>query len=308
MTHTALVDILIPTINRRESLICALSGVAVQTLTNLRVIIADQSETSAIESPVVQALLRIIESRGGTVDYVARPAAHGIAEQRDFLLRRASAEAVLYLDDDVFLEPDVVARLLATLDREHCGFVGMFPSGLSFADDVRPQQQAVEYWEGPVQPEVVEPEGSAWQRYNLHRAANTWHVSQRLERELPGAERTYKVAWVAQCVLYHREKLLSVGGFSFWERLPRWHSGEDVLVQNLLMRRWGGCALLPSQTYSTQVPTTVLNERGTVDGHALALLRELAERYVVESYLGAMGDTIPTSDVEARETGTEAGA
>jgi hypothetical protein len=47
----------------------------------------------------------------------------------------------------------------------------------------------------------------------------------------------------------------------------------------LLMRRWGGCALMPSGTYYSQVPTTVLNDAGTVNGHALALLPEMVERY-----------------------------
>src|SRR5690606_18312372 len=95
-------------------------------------------------------------------------------------------------------------------------------------------------------------------------------------RVTPEAVKLYKVAWVASCVLYDREKLLDVGGFAFWRRLPRHHSGEDVLVQNLLMRRWGGCAIMPSGTYHAEVPSTVLNDRGTVDGHALDLLEELA--------------------------------
>jgi hypothetical protein len=34
----------------------------------------------------------------------------------------------------------------------------MLPSGLSFRDDVRPEQRRVEFWEGPVRPEVVAPE------------------------------------------------------------------------------------------------------------------------------------------------------
>jgi len=94
-----------------------------------------------------------------------------------------------------------------------------------------------------------------------------------------GAFRLYKVAWIASCILYDRAKLLEVGGFSFWSRLPRYHSGEEVLVQNLLMRRWGGCAIIPSGTYYSQIPSTVLNEEGTVDGHALDLLAEMIERY-----------------------------
>lgn len=96
----------------------------------------------------------------------------------------------------------------------------------------------------------------------------------------PGERIRYEVAWVASCILYDREKLLAVGGFTFWARLPRFHSGEEVLVQNLLMRRWGGCGILPSGTYYAQMPTTVPNERGTVDGHALALLPEMVARYV----------------------------
>ena len=50
-------------------------------------------------------------------------------------------------------------------------------------------------------------------------------------------------------------------------------------MQNLLMRRWGGCGMVPSGTYYSQVPTTVLNERGSVDGHALDLLPEMVARY-----------------------------
>jgi hypothetical protein len=116
---------------------------------------------------------------------------------------------------------------------------------------------------------------------HLHRAANLYHASQRLLQ--PGEWRLYKVAWVASCVLYDRRKLLEVGGFSFWPRLSRWHSGEEVLVQNLLMRRWGGCALMPSGAYYSQVPTTVLNDAGTVDGHALSLLPEMVARYAPTS-------------------------
>jgi hypothetical protein len=70
-----------------------------------------------------------------------------------------------------------------------------------------------------------------------------------------------------------------VGGFSFWDKLPRYQSGEEVLVQNLLMRRWGGCAIMPSGTYYAQLPSTVLNPQGTVDGHALDLLPGMVQQY-----------------------------
>lgn len=272
----ATVDILLPTINRLASLITTLSGLAAQSLTDMHVILADQSDEPVMEQPVIQTLCRIIEVRGGSVEWHHRLPSKGIAEQRDFLLRQASADTVLYLDDDVSMEPAVVARLLSTLRAETCAFVGAFPAGLSFRADVRPQQQQIEYWDGPVQPEAVDPDTPAWERWQLHRAANLWHVGQKLAA---GEFRRYKVAWVASCILYDRTKLLEIGGFSFWPRLPRYHSGEEVLVQNILMRRWGGCAIVPSGTYYTQVPSTVLNAAGSVDGHALSLLPELIERY-----------------------------
>lgn len=270
------VDILLPTCNRLESLIYTLSGIASQSWRRLRVIVADQSQEPTGQVQVIQTLRRIIEVRGGEVEWHTRSQVHGIAEQRDFLLKCASAEYVLYLDDDVFMEPWVVEKLVDVLERESCGFVGAFPAGLSHRDDMRPEQQIVEFWDGPVRPEVVEPESPRWERWQLHRAANVYHASSALST---GTFRLYKVAWIASCILYDRQKLLDVGGFSFWSRLPRWHSGEEVLVQNLLMRCYGGCAIMPSGTYYSQVPTTVLNERGTVDGHALDLLPEMVERY-----------------------------
>lgn len=274
------VDILLPTCNRLSSLIMTLSGVAAQTLCDLRVIVSDQSASPVEDEQVVRTLRRVIEVRGGSVEWHTRPQVHGIAEQREFLLKRATADTVLYLDDDVLMEPWVVERLLYTLHSERCAFAGAFPAGLSHRDDVRPEQQIVDFWNGPVQPEVVNPGTRAWERWQLHRAANLYHASQRLA---PGEFRLYKVAWVASCILYDREKLLQVGGFSFWSRLPRFHSGEEVLVQNLLMRRWGGCAIMPSGTYYSQVPTTVLNEAGTVDGHAINLLPEMVQRYAPET-------------------------
>ena len=266
-------DILIPTRNRIQSLIMALTGVAGQDITDAHVVVADQSDGRASESGVVKALLRVIEARGGEVEWHERDA-RGIAEQRDFLLGRARCDAVLYLDDDVLMEPWVVRRLIGTLREQRCGFVGAFPAGLSWDHDQRPAQERIEYWEGPVQPEIVEPGTPRWELWQLHRAANLQHVARRLE---PGEHRLYKVTWCAACALYDREKLLAVGGFSFWPRLPRYHSGEEVLVQNLLLRRWGGCCIIPSGTYFSELPSTVLNAAGTVDAHALDLLPDLVK-------------------------------
>lgn len=270
------VDVLLPTCNRQESFIMALSGLVEQNTKPMHLIVSDQSEKPCLDSPVVQALLRVFEARHGSVEWHYRVPSRGIAEQRQFLLERSSAPFVLYLDDDVLMQHWVVTALIETLQKERCGFVGAFPAGLTFLDDIRPSQQIIEYWYGPVTPEIVEPGSPEWERFHLHRAANLYHVSLTLP---PGELRRYKIAWIASCILYDRQKLLDVGGFSFWSRLPRYHSGEEVLVQNLMMRRWGGCAIIPSGTYYSQLPSTVLNDQGTVDGHALELLPEMAEKY-----------------------------
>ena len=273
----AAVDVLLPTYNRLLSFTMTLSGVASQDFTDLCVVVADQSDEPVQEHATVQALGRIIEARGGTVVWCHRDPVWGIAEQRDFLLKQATAPWVLYLDDDVWMAPWVVGKLAAVLHEQGCAFAGAFPTQLSYRDDHRPSDERVEFWEGPVQPEVVEPGSTEWDRASLHSAANLYHVGQRLP---PGDLRLYKVAWVASCIMYNREMLERVGGFEFWSRLPRYHSGEEVLVQNLLMRRWGGCAMMPSGTYFSEMPSTVLNDDGTVDGHALDLLPEMVARYV----------------------------
>jgi GT2 family glycosyltransferase len=273
----ATVSVLIPTYERPEPLIMTLSGVAAQTVTDLQVVVSSQGRHRAEDSPIAQALARVIEGRGGSVEWHHREP-RGIAEQRHFLLGRAQADPVLFLDDDVFMEPFVVERLLSVLEAEGCGFVGAFPAGLTFVDDVRPDQQKIEFWEGPVRPEVVEPERDGWERWQLHRAANLYHVARKLALA-PGEFLRYKVAWIAACTLYSREKLLEVGGFSFWEKLPRYHKAEDIVVQNLLMRRYGGCGIVPAGTYHAQIETTTFSPEGTVGADAVDLLPELVERY-----------------------------
>lgn len=273
-------EVLLPTYNRPESLVMVLSGLASQTYQGFGLIVADQSTPSALKNNTAQALSRVLEAKGNRVTWHNRPPLYGIAEQRDFLLHKSCADLVLFLDDDVWMEPWVIEALKNHLTKEGCGFVGAFPAGLSFLHDIRPHQQRIEFWEGPTQPEVVRPGSAAWERYHLHRAANIFHAAKRLNLT---ETRLYKVAWVASCVLYDRKKLLEVGGFGFWKRLPRYHSGEEVLVQNLLMRRFGGCAMIPSGTYSSELPSSVLNPQGTVDGHALELLDEMASRFAPET-------------------------
>lgn len=254
------VDVLVPTCRRPAALAVTLAGLTAQTLPRFRVVVSDQSDPARDADPFtageVLTAVRLLRARGRPVELHRHLPRRGLAEHRQFLLDAARGRYALFLDDDVLLEPEVLARLVRVIREQGCGFVGAPLVGLSHLDDVRPHQQAVTAWDGPVQPEQVVPGDPAWDRHHLHSAANAWHVAERLgvtdSRPL-----VYRVAWVGGCVLYDVAALRAAGGFSFWTELPADHCGEDVLAQLRVMARSGGCGVLPSGAYHQQLPTTV---------------------------------------------------
>jgi GT2 family glycosyltransferase len=250
------VDILIPTYGRPAALAVTLTSLVGQTFRDFRVVVSDQGEAPALDAPEARAVVRVLRARGVPVAIHRHVPPRGMAEQRQFLLDEATGAFALFLDDDVILEPDLIARLVATLARHRCGFVGSAVIGLSFIDDVRPHQQAIEFIDGDVKPESITPDMREWQRHHLHSAANLHHVAKRLglTRE---RERIYRVAWVGGCVLYDTAKLRACGGFEFWRELPPEHCGEDVFAQQRVMARFGGCGLIPSGAYHQELPTTL---------------------------------------------------
>jgi GT2 family glycosyltransferase len=249
------IDVLIPTCDRPAALAVALMGLGAQTWPALRIVVADQSAgEGASAHGEVQAVLRYLRATGRAVDVYRRAERRGMAEQRAFLLAQARSNYCLYVDDDVILERDLVARLHAALMEEGCGFVGSALHGLSYLGQVRPVQEAIEFWDGPVTPEAVTPGSPAWARHHLHSAANLFHVQERLPAD---QGRRYKIAWVGGCVLFDTAKLRACGGFDFWRQLPAAHCGEDVLAQLRVMARHGGCAIFPSGAYHMELPTTV---------------------------------------------------
>ncbi len=255
MTHQ--VDILIPSCNRPGALAITLTSLIYQTFTDFRIVISDQSEDADIfESKEVQAVIRVLNAHGHPVETYRHLPRRGMAEQRHFLSSHISAPYALFSDDDLIYEPYVIRNLLLTIQKEGCGFVGSPVIGLSYIDDHRPEEEVIEFWNGPVEPEEVRPGSTSWRRAWLHNAANTYHVQQKLGLH-PDHPQTYKVAWVGGCVLFDTTKLREVGAFSFWQDLPEKHSGEDVLAQINLMRRYGGCGILPSGVYHLELPTTV---------------------------------------------------
>jgi GT2 family glycosyltransferase len=250
------IDILIPTYNRPAALAVTLASLISQTHNDFRVLISDQSEPQLFGRPELRAVQNVLATHNNPVEVFKHLPRRGMAEQRHFLLEQVKAPYTLFLDDDLILEPYVIRNMAATLEKEGIGFVGCAVIGLSFIEDIRPQEQAVEFWEGPVLPEEVRPELPNWQRYRLHNAANLYHVQKNLGLKADHPCK-YKIAWVGGCVMYDTTKLLSVGGFSFWKDLPPNHCGEDVLAQLRVMQVYGGCGLIPSGVYHQELPTTI---------------------------------------------------
>lgn len=251
-------DVLVPTRDRPAELSATLAGLAAQEI-DFGVVLADQSAGTPVwHWDAVAGMVRVLRHRGHPVLLRRNLPRRGLAQQRAYLLARSRARLVLFLDDDVWLEPGTVDRLVTALRTLRCGLVGNFPHGLSYTDDHRLGQErgAYEEWTGPVRPERVVPRGPLWHRAQVHTAANLLHVQQR--RGLPsGRWEPYKIAWLGACVLYERAKLVACGGFDFWREVPPAHSGEDVLAQIRVLDRFGGAGVLPSGAYHLETPTTL---------------------------------------------------
>lgn len=251
------VSVLIPTCNRPTALAATLESLCFQSFDDFAIIVSDQSTIDwGPAAGTVDTVCRLLERRGRAVTRVSNLPRRGMAQQRQFLLDQSRSPYSLFLDDDVILEPFVIENLLRVIKRQDCGFAGNALIGLSYVDDVRPEEQHIEFFQDSVAPEAVTPGTPEWQRHVLHNAANILHVQEHLN--IPSANPVpYKVAWVGGCVLFDTDKLRQAGGFTFWQDLPHKHCGEDVLAQLRVAKRFGGCGVLPSGAYHQELPTTI---------------------------------------------------
>jgi glycosyltransferase involved in cell wall biosynthesis len=255
-------DVLIPTYGRPDALAVVLTSLLGQRVAPTQVFVSDQSEDgSATTSPLVAGVVRVLRQRGVEARLLHHPTGQGVAENRQFLLEQATTDYVLYLDDDIVLEPEAIERLVSAMGELRCGAVGLAMTGLSHHADVRPgEQESFEPVEPPVNPERVRKDGPGWERWRLHNAANPTHLGERLGYgpRTPGARWTaYKVAWVAGCVLFDRSVLLDAGGFDFWPQLGRHGYGEDVAAQLRVMERAGAVGLLPTAANHLELPSSL---------------------------------------------------
>lgn len=256
------IHILIPTFKRVKALAVTLTSLYYQTEKSFDIVISDQSDDDDVleKDQTIQTVKRLLEIKGHSVSILKNLPHRGMAQQRQFLLEQSTSKYSLFIDDDLILDDYVVKNIKQTLEKEKIGFVGCAVIGLSYKNDVRLHQQKIELWNGRVLPETVVPKSVEWERYRLHNAANIYHVGENLNAT-PGNPIAYKIAWVGGCVMYDTEKLREVGGFSFWKDLPGKHCGEDVLAQLRVMKKYGGCGIIPSGVYHQELETTVSDRK-----------------------------------------------
>ncbi|MDB5183182.1 MAG: glycosyl transferase, family 2 [Candidatus Saccharibacteria bacterium] len=102
--------IAIPTYNREEVLIDTIHGVLMQTYKNLELLVVDQTLEHKYETK--DALEKIKDPR---FRYI-KAGPPSLPAARNFSLRASKAPIVLFLDDDVVLQPDMVAWHLKTFE------------------------------------------------------------------------------------------------------------------------------------------------------------------------------------------------
>ncbi len=106
----------------------SLATLALQELPfdRVRVVVRDEGHIKAMTSDAVRLVLNLLARKGLEPVYVPATTRKGIAHARRELVERftTSADLVLFLDDDMILEPGCIARLHQVLaDHPEAGFV-----------------------------------------------------------------------------------------------------------------------------------------------------------------------------------------
>ncbi|HEY7855942.1 MAG TPA: exosortase [Terriglobales bacterium] len=107
MTFSAL----IPTKNRPDDLVGTIASLLAQTVLPIELLVVDQGRDDSAE----RAVRALFDANGTVVKlrYFRTPEIRGLLEAREFAVRHAQGEILLFLDDDIELEPDYAAQLLA---------------------------------------------------------------------------------------------------------------------------------------------------------------------------------------------------
>lgn len=115
MKEGKLVSIIIPTYNRPKAVVDCIRNIKKQTYKNIEIIVVDDASNVPYELPSTSAI-RYFRMKGNS----------GPAASRNFGIRRARGELLLFVDDDIQLRQDYIEILLkglTTFKNLHVGAV-----------------------------------------------------------------------------------------------------------------------------------------------------------------------------------------
>ena len=273
---TAQIDVLVPTRDRPVELATTLAGLAAQTDVPFRVVVSDQSDGRRLLGHARRrdADQRTAHARHGRGAAPA-PAAAGDRRAARVPAVRATAPAVLFLDDDVWLEPGCstactrrCASWAAGSSPPRCR--GSRTSTTAARDECAP----FEVWDGPVRPERIAKDGPGGRagRCTTRPTGCTWpsrsgSTAARCRRRTAGWPTRSPGRRAVSCSTAGAGRS---GRLRLLADLPADAHGEDVLVQHRVMARRGGAGILPSGAYHQESLTTIPS-RGTSAFDALPL-------------------------------------
>ena len=113
-------SVIIPTLNRAADLSRTLPTLLTQTVVPDEVIIVDQTEDDSSKKVVDEFLAEAAAQCGDALRliYVHHPGLLGVGVARNIAIEHATGGILVFLDDDVLLEPDFLAELLAVYQQD----------------------------------------------------------------------------------------------------------------------------------------------------------------------------------------------
>lgn len=122
--------VIIPTKNRRDDLLRAVGSVLKQSRPADELIVVDQG-SSEVPREAVESLLAEQQPLPFSVHYLRNTQLNGLTAAKNFAVDRSDSALLLFIDDDIILEPDFLALLEAAYqqhDLDGMGGITLQPS------------------------------------------------------------------------------------------------------------------------------------------------------------------------------------
>jgi GT2 family glycosyltransferase len=118
--------VIIPTKNRRDDLLRAVGSVLKQSRPADELIVVDQSSSESIRESV-ESLLAEHQPLPFSVRYLCNAQLNGLTAAKNFAIDNSTSEQLLFIDDDIILEPDFLLLLENAYRQNDLDGVGGIP-------------------------------------------------------------------------------------------------------------------------------------------------------------------------------------